>query len=95
MNEWGTLQSSSRAECPIVTFSLSADPPAGEERTLVRVRMISQLLDLTRARLGGGFPLELVQTDLRDVCRTVADELLGRVHVVIPTLCSNRRPPRR
>ncbi len=38
-------------------------------------RMIFQLLELTRARLGGGFPLEPKPTDLREVCRSVADEL--------------------
>lgn len=37
-------------------------------------RMITQLLDLTRARLGGGFPIALVQTDLREVCRNVVEE---------------------
>ena len=37
-------------------------------------RMISQLLDLTRARLGGGFPLEPKPTDLREVCRSVVEE---------------------
>ena len=38
-------------------------------------RMIFQLLELTRARLGGGFPLEPKPTDLREVCRSVAEEL--------------------
>ena len=37
-------------------------------------RMITQLLDLTRARLGGGFPIDLEDCDLRDVCRSVVDE---------------------
>jgi PAS domain S-box-containing protein len=37
-------------------------------------RMIFQLLELTRARLGGGFPLEPRPTDLREVCRGVAEE---------------------
>ena len=37
-------------------------------------RMITQLLDLTRARLGGGFPIERGQCDLRAVCRHVAEE---------------------
>ena len=37
-------------------------------------RMISQLLDLTRARLGGGLPIEPKQTDLREVCRNVVEE---------------------
>ena len=37
-------------------------------------RMISQLLDLTRSRLGGGLPLELKPTDLREICRNVIEE---------------------
>ncbi len=37
-------------------------------------RMITQLLDLTRSRLGGGFPLEAEPTDLRDVCQRVVEE---------------------
>ena len=37
-------------------------------------RMILQLLDLTRARLGGGVPIEPMPTDLREVCRSVAAE---------------------
>ena len=38
-------------------------------------RMITQLLDLTRARLGGGLPIERKPVDLRDVCRSVVEEL--------------------
>ena len=37
-------------------------------------RMILQLLDFTRARLGGGFPLDPRPTDLREVCRDVVEE---------------------
>lgn len=37
-------------------------------------RMITQLLDLTRARLGGGLPIEVKRTDLREVCRNIVDE---------------------
>ena len=37
-------------------------------------RMITQTLDLTRARLGGGLPIEAKPTDLREVCRNVVDE---------------------
>ena len=44
-------------------------------------RMISQLLDLTRARLGGGFPLELRTADLGDVCRGVVDEFGGAINL--------------
>jgi len=38
-------------------------------------RMINQLLEFTRARLGGGFPLMLARTDLGDICRNIVDEL--------------------
>lgn len=37
-------------------------------------RMITQTLDLTRARLGGGLPIEAKPTDLRELCRNVVDE---------------------
>ena len=37
-------------------------------------RMITQLLDLTRARLGGGLPIEVKPTDLQEVCRNVVEE---------------------
>jgi signal transduction histidine kinase len=55
---------------------------ADDEKKVARIigssermlRMISQLLDLTRARLGGGFPLEPKPTDLREVCRSVVGE---------------------
>lgn len=46
-------------------------------------RMIYQLLDLTRARLGGGFPLERKPTDLREVCRAVVDELAAPIRVEV------------
>ncbi|MEO7094808.1 MAG: HAMP domain-containing sensor histidine kinase [Polyangiales bacterium] len=38
------------------------------------MRMITQLLDLTRARLGGSFPVELAPTDLAEVCKTAVAE---------------------
>jgi PAS domain S-box-containing protein len=37
-------------------------------------RMIAQLLDLTRARLGDGLPIEVKPTDMREVCRDVIEE---------------------
>ncbi|MDZ4805303.1 MAG: ATP-binding protein [Candidatus Eisenbacteria bacterium] len=37
-------------------------------------RMIAQLLDLTRARLGGGLPIETKPADLREICRNVVEE---------------------
>jgi signal transduction histidine kinase len=38
-------------------------------------RMIDQLLDFTRVRLGRGLPLDLQSTDLGEVCRVALDEL--------------------
>ena len=43
---------------------------AGQRMT----RMISQMLDLTRARLGGGLPIEPRAMDLGEVCRNVVEE---------------------
>ena len=43
----------------------------GSQRML---RMITQLLDLTRARLGGGLPIDPKPTDLRDLCQNVVEE---------------------
>ena len=37
-------------------------------------RMITQVLDLTRARLGGGLPIEPQPTDLGEICRNVVEE---------------------
>jgi signal transduction histidine kinase len=37
-------------------------------------RMITQLLDLTRARLGHGLPIDPKPTDLREVCQDVVEE---------------------
>ena len=37
-------------------------------------RMITQVLDLTRARLGGGLPIERKPTDLREICRNIVEE---------------------
>lgn len=38
-------------------------------------RMISQVLEFARARLGGGFSLLLARTDLGAVCQDIVDEL--------------------
>jgi signal transduction histidine kinase/CheY-like chemotaxis protein len=40
-------------------------------------RMIDQILDFTRVRLGRGIPLNRKATDLSEVCRQVIDELKG------------------
>jgi sigma-B regulation protein RsbU (phosphoserine phosphatase) len=42
---------------------------------LLAVRLIEQLLDLTRSRLGGGIPVDPRPLDLSEVCRQVAGEL--------------------
>jgi PAS domain S-box-containing protein len=47
------------------------------------LRMVSQLLDLTRARFGGGFPLEPRPTDLREVCRSVIEEFEKRIRLEV------------
>jgi signal transduction histidine kinase len=44
-------------------------------------RMITQLLDLTRARLGGGLPIEPKPTDLREVCRNVVEEFEATIQL--------------
>ena len=46
-------------------------------------RMITQLLDLTRARLGGGLPIEPKPTDLREVCRNVVEEFEAPIRLVV------------
>lgn len=38
-------------------------------------RMIAQLVEFTRVRLGGGFNLTLAPGNLGDICRNIADEL--------------------
>jgi len=50
-------------------------------------RMIEELLDFTRARLGGGFPVELADADVGEICRHVAQEVDAAVDVdVAPDL---------
>ena len=44
-------------------------------------RMITQVLDLTRARLGGGLPIEPVPADLRKICRNVVEEFEKTIHL--------------
>ncbi len=46
-------------------------------------KMISQLLDLTRARLGGGFSLEPKPTDLREVFQGVVEEFEAPIKVEV------------
>ena len=45
--------------------------------------MITQLLDLTRARLGGGLPIEPTPIDLREVLRIVIDEFEATIQLEV------------
>jgi signal transduction histidine kinase len=44
-------------------------------------RMITQLLDLTRARLGGGLSIEPKPIDLREVCQSVVEEFEATIQL--------------
>jgi PAS domain S-box-containing protein len=46
-------------------------------------KMISQLLDLTRARLGGGFSFEPIPTDLRKVFQGVVEEFEAPIQLEV------------
>lgn len=46
-------------------------------------RMVSQLLDLTRARLGAGLSLELKPCDLRELCETAAEEFDAPIELAL------------
>lgn len=64
---------------------LKRSPPSAYPATLARMtasagrmqRMVDQLLDLARARLGGGLSVEPTPVDLRAVVRHVTDELVA------------------
>ncbi len=64
---------------------------AVDERALARMvrsadrmkRMISQLLDLTRGRLGGGFPLDVRCVNLRELCCHVAGEFSAPITIAV------------
>lgn len=49
-------------------------------------RMIGQVLDFTRARLGGGFEIQRKAAEMGAICRNVADEL--DVGNTVPVRCS-------
>ncbi|MHB8420675.1 MAG: sensor histidine kinase [Myxococcales bacterium] len=52
-------------------------------RSAVRMKEIIHLLvELTRARLGGGVPIEPRSCDLREVCRDVAQEFEAPIEVI-------------
>ncbi len=73
---------------PLSTLALGTDMllranlPPDEARTARRLsnaaarmdRMVTDLLDMTRCRLGAGLPLERRSMDLREVCAQVVDE---------------------
>lgn len=72
---------------PLNAIAISADTlkrrmPEADRAVVARIsngvdrmsRMIDQLLDVTRSRLGGGIPLKLEAADLASVCRAAADE---------------------
>lgn len=59
-----------------VTENRTKDLGQRIERTSNRMaRMIADLLDFTRSRQGGGMPVELTDTDLELICRSVVQEL--------------------
>jgi signal transduction histidine kinase len=61
----------------------SGQLPPGLDRAAGRVarnaermaRMVRDLLDLTRGRIGGGIPITRSHTNLADVCRTIIEEM--------------------
>jgi signal transduction histidine kinase len=60
-----------------------------DRRTVARIvrssqrmsRMITQMLDLTRARLGGGLSINPAPSDLREICQDVAEEFGASIHL--------------
>ncbi len=46
-------------------------------------RMITQLLDFTRVRLGGGFPIAAGPADLGEICRHVVEEFEARIELKV------------
>jgi signal transduction histidine kinase/CheY-like chemotaxis protein len=67
----------------MATHLLSSTVPESQRRTLGRIhnsatrmdRMITQVLDFTRARSGGGIPITRGLADLGTICAHVVDEL--------------------
>lgn len=65
------------------TLLRAEGPSESQRRALQRIvtsaermgRMINELLDLTRARLGGGIPLSRQPVELRGLCQQVLEEL--------------------
>ena len=46
-------------------------------------RMITQVLDLTRARLGGGLPIETKPADLREICVNIVQEFDASIQLKV------------
>jgi signal transduction histidine kinase len=46
-------------------------------------RMITQLLEFTRVRLGGGFPIATGPADLREICRNVIEEFEAGIQLEV------------
>ncbi|MFI5197058.1 MAG: nitrogen regulation protein NR(II) [Thermoanaerobaculia bacterium] len=77
----------------VSVHTLNRHASDAEQKALARIsssadrmaRMIDQLLDFTKSRLGGGIPIHPEDCDLAVICRTVADEFEaihpGCVHV--------------
>jgi signal transduction histidine kinase len=61
-----------RGALPEVEYKATVHIASSASRAL---RMIDQLLDFTRSRLGGGFPVRPVTSDLAKICRATIDEL--------------------
>ena len=61
-----------RGELPEIEYKATARIASSAARAL---RMIDQLLDFTRSRLGGGMPIHRGATDLAQICRHLLDEI--------------------
>jgi len=61
-----------RGELPDIEYKATARIASSATRAL---RMIEQLLDFTRSRLGGGLPIHRGAADLARICRQMLDEI--------------------
>jgi signal transduction histidine kinase len=61
-----------RGSLPDIEYKATARIASGAARAL---RMIDQLLDFTRSRLGGGLPIHRGAADLARICRQMLDEI--------------------
>ena len=66
----------------VTLHTLRRHAPEADQRAIARIansadrmsRMIDQLMDLTKSRLGGGIPIHPQSADLTVICQTVTDE---------------------